>query len=482
MKNKFNVLLIVLLGFTLTLSASKNPRQIQVNGKVTCDGTGIPSVMVTDGVAVVETDRNGRYTIESSSKCKFVYYSLPSAYESTIQDGVPVFYAEIDTSKKAQQINFALSASKHSQTKHAFILMADPQVQDIEEFDLLKIVIDDVKQTAAGLSAQMPVHAIGCGDLVFDQLQYFDVYKQVIAQSRLPFYQLVGNHDMDYNNRSDELSDRSYTAEFGPAYYSFNKGLIHYVVLKDVFYYGDSYRYMGYVDERQLLWLEKDLSKVKPGSTVVVSLHIPTFYGDSREKDRNSTYFISNSVMNSAALYKILSPYKTHILAGHSHTQWNTVLAPNLFEHTHAAACAAWWQGEICVDGTPKGYTVYIADGDSLSWYFKGVNLDKDEQFKLYTAGSDTLYPGYIIVNVYNFDPSWTVKWFENDVLIGQMEQYWGVDPLAKSTYVPGKNKKYSWLSAGETHHLFKAKIQNPGSKIRVQVTDRFGKVYEKTE
>jgi hypothetical protein len=286
---------------------------------------------------------------------------------------------------------------------------------------------------------------------------------------------------MDYNNRSNELSDISYSAEFGPSYYSFNKGLIHYVVLKDVFYYGDSYKYMGYVDEKQLQWLEKDLAKVKPGSTVVVSLHIPTFYGDSKEGDRNSTCLIANSVMNSAALYKIVSPYKTHILAGHSHTQWNTVLAPNLFEHTHAAACASWWQGEICVDGTPKGYTVYIADGDSLSWYFKGVNLDKDEQFKLYPAGSDTLYPGCIIANVYNYDPSWTVKWFENDVLMGQMEQYWGEDPLAKSTYVPGKNKKYSWLNAGETHHLFKAKIQNPGAKIRVQVTDRFGKVYEKT-
>jgi hypothetical protein len=65
---------------------------------------------------------------------------------------------------------------------------------------------------------------------------------------------------------------------------------------------------------------------------------------------------------------------------------------------------------------------------------------------------------------------------------MGEMDQYWGNDPLAKSIYVPGKNKKYTWLSVGETHHLFKAKIKNPGSTIKVQVTDRFRKLYEKTE
>jgi len=91
-------------------------------------------------------------------------------------------------------------------------------------------------------------------------------------------------------------------------------------------------------------------------------------------------------------------------------------------------------------------------------------------------------YPGCIIANVYNHDPAWTVNWYENDVLIGKMEQYWGEDPLAKSLYPPGKNEKYSWLGVEETHHLFKAKIQNPGVKITVKVTDRFGNVYVKTE
>jgi hypothetical protein len=251
------------------------------------------------------------------------------------------------------------------------------------------------------------------------------------------------------------------------------------VVLKDVFYYGYTYKYIGYINETQLKWLEKDLASVSPGSTVVVSLHIPTMYGES-EYSNNFDAKMSNSVLNSAALFKILAPFNTHIMAGHSHTQWNTILSPQLFEHTHSAACAAWWQGDIGVDGTPKGYTVYIANGDSLSWYFKGVGLSKDEQFKIYPKGADALYPDCIIANVYNYDESWTVSWYENNVLMGEMEQYWGEDPLAKSIYVPKQNKKYWWLSVGQTHHLFKAKIVNPNSKITVKVTDRFGNQYEK--
>ncbi|MHB9143501.1 MAG: calcineurin-like phosphoesterase C-terminal domain-containing protein [Paludibacter sp.] len=479
MKNKFLYLHIALMISANLLFASTNNQPIRIQGKVLCNGNGVSSVSVTDGISVVETDNNGRYVLSTCSARDFVYYSLPSGYDSPIMNGVPVFYDSINKSKKEQTVNFTLTKCTKSQLKHAFILWADPQVQENKEFDLLQTVVDDVKKTVSSLSSQIPVHAISCGDNVFDQLGFYDKYKQMISQTGLPFYQVVGNHDMDYNNRSDEFSSKTFSSKFGPEYYSFNKGRVHYIVLKDVFYYGYSYRYIGYVNENQLSWLEKDLSRVKPGSTVIVSLHIPTIYGESSNTD-NFSNLMSNSVMNRAALYKILAPFNAHILAGHSHTQWTTVVSPTLFEHTHVAACAAWWQGEIGVDGTPKGYTVYTVDGDSLSWYFKGVNLSKDDQFKLYPINSDLINPGCIIANVYNYDSSWKVEWYENDSLIGNMQQYWGEDPLAKELYIPGKNKKYSWLGVEETHHLFKAKVLNINSKITIKVTDRFGNIYIK--
>ncbi len=467
--------LFLFVGQTL----AETPRYLTIEGRIICEGKGVADVPVSDGFSVVSTDKNGNYSITTTSLHSHIFYSLPSGFESPVVNGVPEFYAPIDPSKKKQTIHFSIQKSSGSQQKHAVVVWADPQVLEENEFELLRDVVKDVKHTIDSVAGLKPVYAISCGDNVFDRLNFFDNYKKEIAVTGIPFYHVPGNHDLDYNHRSNDYSAKSYSNHFGPAYYSFNKGDIHYIVLKNVFYYGFSHRYIGYIDETQLNWLEQDLARVKPGSTVMVSLHIPTVYGDS-EKPSDFASEMSNSVMNRKALFEILKPFKVHLLAGHSHTQWNTLISDKMMEHTHAAASAAWWQGEVCIDGSPKGYTVYEADGDKLTWYFKGVGLSKDEQFKLYPVNADSSNPECFIANVYNFDPQWKVEWLEDGKAAGAMEQYWGVDPLAKELYQPGKNKKFGWLSAGSTHHIFRAKPKNLEAKITVVVTDRFGNVYKK--
>ena len=471
-------LLFISLSIIFALNASGI--NIQVKGKIFCQGKALSSVQVTDGKTIVTTDRNGKYCLQTTSEKEYVYYTLPSGYESPIENGIPVFYKKINPELKKQSVNFDLNKATKSQTNHVFLVWADPQVLEMEEFPQLEEVVKDVNKTIAKIPSETYIHAISAGDNVFDRLNFFDKYKQVISEIKVPFYQVIGNHDMDYNNRSNELSAKSFTAAFGPAHFSYNVGNVHYVVLKNVFYYGFSYRYIGYIDENQLQWLEQDLKQVKPGSTVMLTIHIPTIYGESEKAD-SFTSEMSNSLLNRQALYKILAPFNTHIFAGHSHTQWFTQAAPNISEHVHAAASGAWWQGEVCPDGSPKGYTVYEINGDSVSWYFKGVNQDKAEQFKLYKTGADANYPDCFIANVYNYDPQWKVVWYENDVLKGEMTRYWGKDPFAAELYQPGKNKKHGWLSASQTHHLFRAQPENPNSKITVEVTDRFGNIYKKT-
>ncbi len=451
-----------------------------VKGKITSGGKGVPAVNVTDGTSFVQTDKKGNFSISVSPGSKLVYYTLPSGYESPTENGIPVFYAPLRHDVKVQIVNFELNKSSKSQQRHAFVFFGDPQVSDEHELALLKDVVADANKTIQSIPGDVPVHGISAGDNVFDKLNLFPLYKEVLKVLNIPFYHSAGNHDMDYNGRSNELSDVSYSVAFGPSHYSFNKGNVHYVVLKDVFYYSNSYRYIGYIDERQLAWLEKDLRSVSAGSTVILSMHIPTTYGES-EKPLDYTYLISNEVMNRKALYEILKPYNTHILTGHSHTQWNNVYNPSLYEHVHAAACAAWWQGETGTDGTPKGYTVYTIDGNELTWYFKGVNQDKTEQFRLYPTGTDLKIADYFVANVYNYDPSWKVSWYEDGVYKGEMQRYWGKDPLAVKTYDNSTSKKYSWISASETHHLFKARPEKAESKIQVIVTDRFGNRYEKS-
>lgn len=473
-----NALLVLLI--TGILLPSFSSAQIEVTGKIHVAGRGIADVEVTDGVNIAITDSKGRYKLLVTDPLSdLVYYSLPSGYQSPVVDGVPVFYRNLNTQAKRQKIDFELIPAQGDQHRHAFVVWADPQVLDKEELEQLKEVAADVKSTVDDLKQQMPVHAIAVGDLVFDRLNLFEPYKKVVATMELPFYQVIGNHDLDLNNRSDERSSDTYRSHFGPEYYSFNVGKIHYVVLKDVFYYGFSYRYMGYINERQLSWLEKDLARVQKGSTVVVALHIPTYYGES-EKLQGPVGNLVDRVINNEALYKILAPYTTHIMAGHSHKQWNKIISPRVFEHVHAAASGAWWQGDICIDGTPKAYTVYTVNGDSLQWELRTFKGDSDDQFKVYHPGAEPAYPHSILANVYNYDPAWKVEWLEDGVVKGEMNPYWGIDPLARAIYAPGKNKKHSWLSASATGHLFQAVPLNRYAQLSVRVTDRFGKVITK--
>ena len=444
--------------------------QEKIQGTIYCNQKGIADIVVTDGKNFTTTDAEGKFTMGTDTKQKYIYYSLPSGYESPIEEGVPVFYQALDPQKN--HYDFELLPVEKDQSRHTFVVWADPQVIDPEEFSMLDKVIDDIHTTQKSYNTWF--HGISCGDIVFDRLNLYDDYKKTIAKMNFPFYQAVGNHDLDYTNRTDETSTQTYQSQFGPDYYSFNVGNIHYIVLDDVFYYGYSYHYMGYFPQNQLDWVLQDLNYVKKGSTVVIALHIPTYYTDANAQP-GIEYRQKNSVINNRAFYEIVKGFDVHIMAGHSHTQWNTLISDSIFEHTHSAACAAWWQGEIGLDGTPKGYTVYEADGDQLKWYFKGVGLSKDHQFKYYPVGSDADNPDAFIVNVYNYDPLWKVEWYEDGVRMGEMDRYWGVDPLAKELYPPGKNAKYDWLGYEKTHHIFRAIPNNKESRIEVKVMDRFG-------
>ncbi|MGL5914042.1 MAG: metallophosphoesterase N-terminal domain-containing protein, partial [Bacteroidales bacterium] len=294
-KNRVAFLLIAML---YCISSFSNPVHITVTGRVSCQNNPLSNVPVTDGVAIVYTDDKGEYILPTTSSSKYIYYTLPTGYQSPIVDGVPLFYNQIKSTEVQQQIDFELLPSSQSQEKHAFIVWADPQVLFKKEFELLDKVVTDVKQTIANLD--VPVHGISVGDNVFDVLDFFPLYKKSIAPLNIPFYQVLGNHDMNYNKYSNDKSDSSYTEAFGPSYYSFNVGKIHYVTLKNVFYIGKSYNYMGYIDGPQLDWLKKDLSTLKAGSTVIVSLHIPTTYGDSETETTANAWV--NSVLNKEAL------------------------------------------------------------------------------------------------------------------------------------------------------------------------------------
>jgi hypothetical protein len=251
------------------------------------------------------------------------------------------------------------------------------------------------------------------------------------------------------------------------------------VVLDDVFFIGTAKKYIGYITETQLRWLEKDLQLVKPGSTVVVSLHIPTNTGAVKRNKIVEEF--GGTVSNRKQLYKLLAPYKVHIMSGHTHfsESWEE---GNIMEHNHGTVCGAWWTGPICGDGTPAGYGVYEVDGDAVKWYYKSTGKPKEHQLRIYDRGRLADVPDDVIANVWNWDAAWKVEWLEDGQLKGAMQQKVIYDPWAVELYAgPELPKKHKFVEPTLADHLFVATPSKSAKKITVKATDRFGAVFTET-
>lgn len=457
--------------------AKKDLGNITLKGKISAAGKGVAGVAVTDGFNVTVTDRSGNYELLSNKTAEFVYISVPAGYQFANEKGIAKFYMPVVTDNNSFKADFNLEKLTVDDTSHCFVVWADTQMISEKDVELLKAqTVPDLQQLVAGYPKQTLFHGIGCGDLVWDKFELFEGYKQAIAATGVPFFNVIGNHDMDLDARTDELSARTFKQQFGPTYYSFNRGAVHYVVLDDVFFIGTAKQYIGYITENQLQWLEQDLALVKPGTTVVVSLHIPTNTGAAKRNKKEAE--LGSVVANRKQLYKILAPYQVHFMSGHTHFN-DTWEQDNMMEHNHGTVCGAWWTGPVCGDGTPNGYGVYEVNGNDIKWYYKSTGLPKIHQLRVYGKGKAKEFPDEITANVWNWDAKWKVEWVEDGVVKGAMEQRVALDPLAVELYAgPELPKKHKFVEPTLADHIFFAKPSVNAKKIEVKVTDRFGNSY----
>ena len=478
-----------LAGFTLdvqalqaapkTPAAGKDLSTVHLSGKVQAQGKGVPGVAVTDGINITLTDAKGQYALESNATADFVYISIPRGFEFSQEQGIARFYQKIAAARGKFKADFELKKLAQDDTRHNFILWADPQMISKADAEAFKtIAAPDTKKLIDSYSKDTLFHGIGCGDLVWDHFELFDDYKAGVATTGIPFFQVIGNHDMDLEARSDDFSSETFKKLFGPTYYSFNRGDIHYVVLDDVFFIGTAKKYIGYLTEKQLAWLEQDLAQVKQGSTVVVSLHIPA-YNRQHVRNQEKEEPIGGVVANRRELYRLLKPYKAHIMSGHTHFN-EKVFEENTIEHVHGTVCGAWWTGPICFDGTPSGYSVYEVNGSDIEWFYKGIGHDKAHQLRIYPVGAVKEKPEHLAVNVWNWDPEWKVEWFADGKPMGEMQRETALDPLSVELHLgAAKPAKHKWVEPQFTEHMFFAQLPDAVQRITVQATDRFKNVYK---
>jgi hypothetical protein len=450
---------------------------VRVRGRVRAGGAGIGGVAVTDGQSVVRTAADGSFTLIADGHQPFVHVSVPGQCEIPRNaTGTARFYQPLVPTRAGEMdAVFDLTRRERSAERHAFLVLPDTQTEDAE--DMAKLHAETMPDIRTWVDGQdgLPVFGASVGDIMFDKLELYPEYERAVQKTGVPFFQVVGNHDLDFAARSAELTVSTFMGHFGPPYYSFNVGAVHYVVLQDVLWHGTGY--VGYVDERQLRWLEADLALVEPGAPVVVLLHIPLcslrYKRDGETRPRPGT-----SVNNRAAIYERLDPFAAHVISGHTHENEH-VFEGGVHEHVHGTTCGAWWTGPICHDGTPAGYGIYEVQDERIQWTYKGTGRPLDEQMRLYAPGADPTAPDELIANVWNWDPAWRVEWLADGAARGPMARRAGFDPLSVELHRgPSLPAKRGWVEPGRTDHLFYTPISPDVREVEVRATDRFGRTF----
>ena len=436
----------------------------KIKGQVSALGQGLKNVVVSDGFTVTVTDSKGKYEIETNPAATNIFISTPSGYAFKNENGISRHYYPISSIGNRKKVDFELVKLDLDDTDHQFIIWADPQVKnDLDVEKMMTQSVPDVQKWVAAAGNGALLHGITVGDIVWDEHKHFTDYSKAVGKMGIPFFQCLGNHDMDYNKGGDDASDQTFQQTFGPTHYSFNRGKVHYVVMDDVRYLGKDREYDGYFSQNQLDWLQKDLSFVPSDRLIVLCVHIP----------------VHNGVKNNEALYALLGARKVHIMSGHTHYHRN-VIKENVYEHNHGTVCGAWWTGPICGDGTPCGYGVYTVKGTELSWHYKATGEEENHQLKIFVENVNG--EKQVHVNIWNHDPEWKTEYWIDGASKGALEQFTGFDPQAYASLLgPDLPKPRGFAEPRKTEHMFKASIPSSTREIMVTATDRFGKKYSAT-
>ncbi|MBN1512540.1 MAG: metallophosphoesterase [Phycisphaerae bacterium] len=231
-----------------------------------------------------------------------------------------------------------------------------------------------------------PAFALMGGDLAFDGNytpkadfeEYIRLYKQVSDGLGIPYYNCMGNHDAlgwsarrkvpadDPDIGKKMIMDR---LEWEKSYYSFDFGGWHFVVLDCIHPVQASHgpTYEPRIGQEQLEWLAYDLGAAGDRPKVAVT-HIAAFCnmgqlnGDPDRKAMDGHMVL----WDTKELRTILERHKVKaLLQGHSH-RIEQYCMNDVWYLTSAAVSGAWWAGSWV--GSPPGYTVFRAKGDTLTW------------------------------------------------------------------------------------------------------------------
>ena len=431
---------------------------------------GLAGVLVSNQFDVVKTDERGCYALDAAEEMRIVV-TQPAGYRVPVSDRhLPLFHAVFQPpggpAVAASSIHFAL---REAAATPSFTMVAygDPQPETMAEIGYIRDgVAPQLKSTGADF-------ALVLGDIMFDDLSLMDPYVDAMQGADMPLWHVAGNHDYDLPAVEDgEVTLSTYGATFGPSYYSFEYGQVHFVVLDTLEWASASGDERGYytgrVDERQLRWLANDLQHVPADRLVVLASHVPLKSMDNQAKTRIENYARVLDVM--AGREHLLA------LAGHLHTIEHHYLdgddgwsgAQPLHVHNCAAASGAWWSGPPdnhgipradMTDGAPRGWHLYSFDGNRASEAFIPATLSRGTGMRISSpTGTLThreLLEAGLAVNVFNGGPRTQVQVTIDGGEPLELTRTEIIDPYMERTLQRDKEHWKHWVELTPSTHLW---------------------------
>ena len=499
-----------------------------VYGIVSSAGVGVENVVVSDGAEVTVTNEKGIYQLKSAKKWGYVFISVPSGYEVPSVGVLPQFHRALKNSADVvERADFKLE-KVDGQDSYKIFMLGDMHLAnrtgDLGQFAQFTSDLTDYMTRHKGEK----MYALTLGDMTWDlywysNSYYFPQYLNTINSQikNLQIFHTMGNHDNDFQTRSDYDAAVKYVDQICPTYYSFNIGKVHYVVMDDIdcsSYDGtESRNYVKSLSAEQLDWLAKDLSHVDKTTPVVVAMHAQVFYPTT------SGFKIDHDPVNTLRLFDILDGYTVRFVTGHTHKLFNvTPDAPivdghNFREYNSGSVCASWWWSgnltpgiHIGTDGTPGVYGIWDVTGTDFQCLYKSTGWPEEYQFRSYdlnnvhfsmadvplmpsdiSASVKNAYMQYVnaypqnndnevLINIWNWNSDWTLSVVDENRKTLPYTEVWAYDPLhiaalsVKRFNNAGLKSTPSFITDKFTH-FFKVKADDADTDLVITVKDEFG-------
>ena len=359
--------------------------------------SALVGVKVSNGTQIVKTDSEGHYEISiKAGGCLFVI--KPSGFHTPInKNQLPQFFylhkpkGSIKLKFKGsppsgplpKSIDFPLY-SEREPAEFKILLFGDPQPKNNEQVDY--VTRDVVEELIGDKSA----FGITLGDIAEDDLNTFETINQSIAMIGIPWYNVIGNHDLNLDAKKRTDINETFEKTYGPSYYSFDYGQVHFVVLDNIDWASptkkkEKWHFEPKFGEQQLEFLKKDLSMIPKSQMLVVMMHVPIV--DVNDK---SVFF---DLIKSR-------PYCVSV-SGHTHDHRHLFLGKKEGFHgkekhhhiVNVTVCGSWWSGSLgenkvpistMSDGAPNGYSIMTFDKDGYKLDFKAAGQSANEQLRIH--------------------------------------------------------------------------------------------------